>query len=212
MKFREKMSNHLTNNEQKAVFFILFIFILGFIIDVLDLKTTQKRTLKKVIIDTSTLKQLLGTDYVPRFNLLTATIEDLEYIEGIGPSTAKQIVDYQQNVGFKKIDDLLNIRGIGTTRYNNFKQFLYVGVDEIIIKGSEENESQDSLVIKRKININNATEDELMILKGIGKVKALEIIKYRNQNKFRKIEDILNVKGIGVKTFEQIKDFIIIGE
>jgi len=59
-----------------------------------------------------------------------------------------------------------------------------------------------------KININTATIKELSSLKGIGEVKASLIIKYRQQHPFKKIEDIMKVKGIGIKTFDKIKDEI----
>lgn len=55
------------------------------------------------------------------------------------------------------------------------------------------------------VNINTASKEELMILKGIGEATAEAIIEYRKDNKFRKIEDIKNVKGIGDKKFEAIK-------
>ena len=58
------------------------------------------------------------------------------------------------------------------------------------------------------ININTATKDELMTLKGIGASTADKIIEYRKDNKFNKIEDLKNVKGIGEKKFESIKDDI----
>lgn len=61
------------------------------------------------------------------------------------------------------------------------------------------------------ININTATIEELQKISGIGEAKAKAIIKYRESNgSFKNIEDILNVDGIGVKFFEQIKDSITV--
>ena len=63
--------------------------------------------------------------------------------------------------------------------------------------------------INKKININYCTIEELITLKGLGESKAKSIIEYRNTNgPFNSIEDILDVSGIGNKTFENIKDFI----
>lgn len=60
------------------------------------------------------------------------------------------------------------------------------------------------------VNINTATEDELMKLDKIGPAKAAEIVKYRNENgPFTSIEDLKKVKGIGDATFEVNKDRII---
>lgn len=58
------------------------------------------------------------------------------------------------------------------------------------------------------ININNASKEELLLLKGIGEVKANAIIDYRKTHPFKTIEEITNVKGIGPATFEAIKDNI----
>ncbi len=59
------------------------------------------------------------------------------------------------------------------------------------------------------VNINKATQTELETLPGIGPSLAGRIISYREQNgKFKKIEDIKNVAGIGDSKFENIKDFI----
>ena len=58
------------------------------------------------------------------------------------------------------------------------------------------------------ININEASEDELTSLSGIGSNKAKKIIEYRETNPFEKIEDIKNVDGIGDSLYEKIKDNI----
>jgi competence protein ComEA len=60
-----------------------------------------------------------------------------------------------------------------------------------------------------KININEASVEQLDELPGIGEVKAREIVQYRETfGYFDRIEDILNVPGIGETTFNQFKDFI----
>lgn len=59
-----------------------------------------------------------------------------------------------------------------------------------------------------KININKAEKEELKKLDGIGDSTAEKIMDYRKENKFEKIEDVMNVSGIGEKKFESIKDSI----
>ncbi|MFQ5712471.1 MAG: ComEA family DNA-binding protein [Candidatus Scalinduaceae bacterium] len=62
-----------------------------------------------------------------------------------------------------------------------------------------------------KVNINKATVEELSTLEGIGEMKAESIIEFRgNHGQFTKIEDLKNVKGIGDKIFEKIKDQITV--
>ncbi len=64
---------------------------------------------------------------------------------------------------------------------------------------------------KGKVNINTATQTELENLTGIGPSLASKIIEYREENgKFKKIEDIQNVKGIGNAKYDGIKDEITV--
>ena len=59
------------------------------------------------------------------------------------------------------------------------------------------------------ININKANEKELQELNGIGESLASSIIKYREENgKFKNIEDLKNVPGIGESKFSNIKEKI----
>ncbi len=59
------------------------------------------------------------------------------------------------------------------------------------------------------VNINTAGIDELCMLPGIGESLASEIIRYREENgEFSKVEDIMNVSGIGEKKFEELRNLI----
>ncbi len=62
-----------------------------------------------------------------------------------------------------------------------------------------------------KVRINSASSEEIQTLQGIGPAKASVIIKHREENgKFKSVEDLLEVSGIGEKTLENIKDHIVI--
>ena len=68
---------------------------------------------------------------------------------------------------------------------------------------------QGAMISQGKINLNTATVDELQQLNGIGLKKAQAIIDYRQkQGKFKNIEELNNVKGIGPKLFEKNKNLI----
>ncbi len=64
-----------------------------------------------------------------------------------------------------------------------------------------------------KVDINTASEAELMKLPGIGHVIAKRIIEYREaQGGFKSIDELTNVKWIGKKRFEMIRDLVTVGE
>ena len=59
------------------------------------------------------------------------------------------------------------------------------------------------------ININTASKDELMLLPGIGETYAERIVIHRQDHgRFRSIDELSKVKGIGKKTLVRIRDFI----
>lgn len=70
-----------------------------------------------------------------------------------------------------------------------------------------------NLNAQQAVDINTADSQELADrLKGIGPAKATAIVEFRSVNgPFRSIEDLLHVKGIGVKTLEKLRDSIRLG-
>ena len=64
----------------------------------------------------------------------------------------------------------------------------------------------------QKVNINTASLEELQKLPRIGPAIAQRILDFRKENgSFKRIEDLLKVRGIGEKVFNQLKDLITIG-
>ena len=62
-----------------------------------------------------------------------------------------------------------------------------------------------------KVNINTASKEELLKLKGIGPKKAEAIIKRRDKKPFKNINELIEIKGIGEKFLEKNKDNLCVG-
>ena len=64
-------------------------------------------------------------------NLNTATATQLETIPGVGAKTAALIIEYRQkNGGFKKIEDLMNVRGVGEKSFLKMKPLITVATSK----------------------------------------------------------------------------------
>ncbi len=61
-------------------------------------------------------------------NLNTATVEQLDGLPGIGRAMAARILEYRQKAGaFKKVEELMNVRGIGEKNFLKLKPLITVG-------------------------------------------------------------------------------------
>lgn len=77
---------------------------------------------------------------------------------------------------------------------------------------SQERDTSDKGVIDGKVNINAATQKQLMLLPGIGEGLANRIISHRESHgPFNSPESLMDVKGIGQKRYDAVAKFIIAG-
>ena len=143
-----------------------------------------------------------------RLNINTATEEELMTLPGVNRTVAQNIVEYRDCIGgFKKVEDLALVSGIGATKLEVIKLEICVS--------SRTSSSQHSPSSLRKdldhqpctgININTATPAQLMSIRGITEKIAKNIVGYRAENgPFKNIEDLVRVSHINSSLLDRIR-------
>ena len=107
------------------------------------------------------------------------------------------------------ITDEADLSGINRAAVLTDGEKIYIPTADEVERGIELPSTESNISSDDSININEATAEELETLNGIGPVTAEKIIQYRTEyGKFEKKEDLMEVNGIGEKTYAQIKDKI----
>jgi comEA protein len=100
-----------------------------------ELSDENKLKLKKLQLITEELESKKDSadelkvlsDIGEKININTASAEELELLPGVGESTAGKIIEYRQsNGGFKEIEQLMNIKGIGAKKFIKLKNLIFV--------------------------------------------------------------------------------------
>lgn len=123
---------------------------------------------------------------------------------------------------FQAIEKAGGVTDQAAAEYLNMAEQVKDGM-KIVVPGKEEVEAAkargeisfraeaSSNVQKAKVNLNTATKEELMTLRGVGEAKANDILKYRESHGgFQRIEDIMKISGIKDAAFQKIKDDITV--
>ncbi|MDD2649873.1 MAG: helix-hairpin-helix domain-containing protein [Candidatus Cloacimonetes bacterium] len=207
-----KIKNMFTRTERKVFFWYCILAIFGLLLA----QTHMVFADMAISHEVSLLKEEIKNDIILRFDLNMATHEELKTIKGIGDKKAADIIEYRNKNKYMQLEDLLNVKGIGVKTLQNISPFLYINKDDekVVV------DSTNSKILKvkkldegdKKINILTASVEELMMIKGIGKVKAKQIVDYRSDNKIDSFEDLLNIKGIGPKLLEIIIQHSVIDD
>ncbi|MBE3128101.1 MAG: helix-hairpin-helix domain-containing protein [Actinobacteria bacterium] len=232
-RIRYKKGKHL----YLAIFFMIFLMIASFLFIFIFQRqqiNTKENILKSYYSDTSisdTSASLNTADSSQPITNISSDTSDTKSGENTETSVIKvYICGHIKTPGVydigkgSRLVDLVSLAGGATEDacleainlaqiLADSQKFYIPSLDEI--KNGVPNDSTSTDMVNpesfqnKVININFASLSELVLLPGIGNVIAQNIIDYRNKyGQFKSKEELKNVKGIGEKKFEEIKDFI----
>ena len=180
-------------------------------------KKKEKEEKKEIVSSDEVYKvDIKGQIMVPGIYSLDPNSRVIDVIEKAGGLT--EFADTSVINLSRKIKDEMVIIIYSREEVANFYQTKIVEkqVQETCVQKDETALKNDACISSTtdtsgKISINTASVEELSSLSGIGKSRAKDIITYREENgPFTKIEDIMNVSGIGESLFASIKEDITV--
>lgn len=169
-----------------------------------------------------------------RIDLNRADYAQLLQLPAVGESLARRIDDYRrEHGGFRDLDDLRRVGGIGPATLERLRPFVYVqavdftdGEDQLadqeqpkpLLRPQKKpavkkpTTSKKAEALAGPIDLNRATEEELQRLPGVGLKMSARIVAAREEKPFREIGDLRRVHGIGAKTLERLRPFVVVKE
>ncbi|XP_056154394.1 endonuclease/exonuclease/phosphatase family domain-containing protein 1 isoform X1 [Lampris incognitus] len=143
-----------------------------------------------------------------RLNINTATAEELMTLPGVNRVVAQNIVEYRDCIGgFKKVEDLALVSGVGATKLEIIKLEICVSSRTSSSQHSPSSLRKDSEHLScTGININTATPAQLQSIRGITEKMAKNIVAYRAEHgPFKSIEDLVRVSHINSSLLDKIR-------
>ncbi|XP_067418612.1 endonuclease/exonuclease/phosphatase family domain-containing protein 1 [Emydura macquarii macquarii] len=143
-----------------------------------------------------------------RLNINSATEEELMTLPGISRPVARSIVEYREYIGgFKKVEDLALVSGVGAARLEQVKFEICVSS-----KGSSAQQSPSSLrkdaeaAAAAKLNINTATPAQLLSLPGVTEGLAQRIVCCRAEHgPFRSLEELVKLDCVSSSFLDKLR-------
>jgi competence protein ComEA len=152
-----------------------------------------------------------------------ASKAELRLLPGIGDALAQRVVEHRQRNGpFRNVESLRQVAGFGPKTLDRLRPLLFVshvepfGANEESEMVKPAGKSRTSTVSKKvadlttPINVNHANQTELQKLPGIGPKLSQRILDERAKTRFKSIEDLRRVPGIGAKTLDKLRPYVTI--
>ncbi|CAH6858558.1 Eepd1 [Phodopus roborovskii] len=154
-----------------------------------------------------------------RLNINTATEEELMTLPGVTRAVARSIVEYREYIGgFKKVEDLALVSGVGATKLEQVKFEICVSskgnsaqhspssLRRDLLSEQQPHHLATSVPLTPRVNINTATLAQLMSVRGLTEKMAVSIVDYRREHgPFRSVEDLVRMDGINAAFLDRIR-------
>lgn len=162
-----------------------------------------------------------------RLNINAATEEELMTLPGVTRAVARSIVEYREYIGgFKKVEDLALVSGVGATKLEQVKFEICVSSKGSSAQHSPSSARRDPLAEQQqpqpqphlatatapampltpRVNINTATPAQLLSVRGLTERMAASIVDYRREHgPFRSVEDLVKTGGINAAFLDRIR-------
>lgn len=189
----------------------IILLILG-IIYIIKIKVDESDNMS-LILETSTNEVIANSNNEEKATIKVHIDGQIKNRGVVELEEGSRLVDaVEKSGGLTEEADTSNIN-LAYVLQDGEKVYIYSKqeIEELKINGNLNEEISSMNKKDTKININTATQTELEEITGIGPSLAQRIIEYRESNgKFKNIEELKNVSGIGDKKFESMKSEITI--
>lgn len=171
-------------------------------------KEIVEEEIKKIKVD---IKGSIVNPGVYELDINSRVIDVINLAGGINEAGDTSLINLSKILEDEMVIIIYTKEETNKIKENNKEEIINLDKECICNEASiipcEKDETLDK-EINTKISISTATLEELQTLPGIGEAKANDIIDYRNSTGFKTIEDLMNITGIGVSTYDKIKDLI----
>jgi competence protein ComEA len=134
--------------------------------------------------------------YTGKLNINTASAADFARLPAIGDVMSFRIVKEREHRGhFTAIKDIASVKGVSLRIYEGVKEYLAL-------------EGENNLQIR--IDLNTITRSLLLGLPGMTSGEARSILMFRKTRPFTRVEDLLQVPGIGEKRMQELSEWVTV--
>jgi competence protein ComEA len=167
-----------------------------------------------------------GAVEIEPLDLNRADTAQLVQIPGLGAGLAQRIDEYRrQHGGFRSVEELRQVRGVGPALLEQLRPFLTVEPDSdegpsppprVARAAAPDGPARPARPSGKKppltgvVNVNTASAEELRRLPGIGPKLSERILEARADRPFRSVDELRRVRGIGAKTLERLRPHVTV--